>query len=242
RSGGNKFTLKRKGFGILGSGTLYYIPNSVQLLLQYLGRRRIQDDWYISTLARAAADCGRFYLSGGLSLQTEFQIVSNILISIKKEVEQSLGKSDPSLLDEMSCRRLAENGDLRAQAEVGQRCYSRGNYDEAVFWYTKAANQDYPDGLRLLGDMYRLGQCVSRDLSRAADLYRKGAEMGDAWCQCNLAVSYANGDGVPQDYQAAFNWYRKAADQGLAEAQDWLGMMYYKGEGVTQDFVEAAKR
>ena len=62
------FHVKAKGFGLLGRGVAYYVPNSIQLLLRYLARRRIDNDKYIECLGMAATKCGEAFLSGALSV------------------------------------------------------------------------------------------------------------------------------------------------------------------------------
>ena len=61
-------------------------------------------------------------------------------------------------------------------------------------------------------------KALTRNLGEAVNWYRKAAEQGNAWGQCNLADMYELGKGVEQDHQEALKWYRKAADQGNAGA------------------------
>ena len=77
--------------------------------------------------------------------------------------------------------------------------------------------------------------CSARDLQKGLAAAQKGdfaaalrewrplAEQGDSDAQCNLGVSYANGQGVTQDYKVAIKLYRLAAAQGHANAQFNLG-------------------
>ena len=75
--------------------------------------------------------------------------------------------------------------------------------------------------------------------SKAAKLYRKATDQGDAKAQIQLGNMYYKGQGVQQDYIKAMNWFRRAADQGLAKAQYYLGEMCRNGEGVARDYAEA---
>jgi TPR repeat protein len=90
-----------------------------------------------------------------------------------------------------------------------------------------------------LGDIYRKGSLVTKDLAAAAKWYRLAAEQGDAHAQFNLGALAMAGHGVPQDDAEAVRWYRRAADQGDALAQFNLGAMYWNGRGVAQDYVQA---
>jgi TPR repeat protein len=81
--------------------------------------------------------------------------------------------------------------------------------EEALDWYTEAANQGSDNARSYLGV-----------------LWRKAADRGEAFAQCHLASMYERGWGVPEDKKAAELWYRKAANQGLAEAEYWLALAY----------------
>lgn len=135
--------------------------------------------------------------------------------------------------------RLAEQGDVDAQCEVGWM-YAHGtgvcrNDREAVRWYGMAAEQGDADAQRNLGGMYAEGLGVDRDDREAVYWYRKAAEQKHADAECDLGWMYERGRGVVHDDEKAVCWYRKAAEQGLAMAQCNLGWMYEEGHGVEQD-------
>jgi TPR repeat protein len=89
-------------------------------------------------------------------------------------------------------------------------------------------------------ELYVGEQAFAReDYGRAAAIFVREAERGDAVAQTYLGSMYTSGRGVPQDYVAAVQWLRRASDQGYPAAQFLLGMMFDKGHGVKQDFVEA---
>src|SRR5438094_5062081 len=67
-----------------------------------------------------------------------------------------------------------------------------------------------------LGLMYGNGDGVAKDAARAAALYRKACDGGDARGCTNLGVMYANGDGVAKDAAQAVALNRKACDGGDA--------------------------
>ena len=79
------------------------------------------------------------------------------------------------------------------------------------------------------------------DYEKAVELFREGAEIGDADSQYNLGRCYYNGYGVEQSYEEAVKWYRLASDQGYAEAQCSFGVCYYDGNGVDQSYEEAVR-
>jgi TPR repeat protein len=122
----------------------------------------------------------------------------------------------------------AENGDMIAQFNLGVSYYNgdgvKTNFDEALTWFRRAANQGYVTAQRLVGVFYYNGWGgVAVDYPEAAKWYRKAADQNETTAQWCLGDCYAKGQGVPQDYEEAVNWYRKAADQGDATAQYKLG-------------------
>ncbi len=119
--------------------------------------------------------------------------------------------------------------------------YDNQEYEQAVEYFRKAAEQGHTDAQFYLGYCYENGQGVAQDYMEAVKWYKKAAEQGDADAQFNLGVCYDNGRGVAQDYKEAVKWYREAAEQGDASAQCNLGYCYKNGQGVTQDYNEAVK-
>jgi len=124
--------------------------------------------------------------------------------------------------------------------------YSHGqgvplDFDQALRWRRKAADQGNADGEGGLGYMYSHGLGVPQDYAEALQWYSKAADQGNANGQNSVALIYKQGDGVPQDYAEALRWFHKAADHGYAPAEYNLGNMYYYGEGVPQDRTEAVR-
>jgi hypothetical protein len=147
--------------------------------------------------------------------------------------------------DAKACRVRAEQGDAKAQYELGGMYYQgKGvpqDYVEALRWYRQAADQRNAKGQYGVGFMYEEGKGVSQDYAQAVAWYRKAAGQGNEKAQYGLGYTYYVGKEVPQDYATAVGWYRKAADQGYAEAQSDLGSMYAEGKGVPQDYTEAVR-
>lgn len=89
-----------------------------------------------------------------------------------------------------------------------------------------------------LGIAYAEGKAVPRDVAKAFELYRKGAEGGSIVTAYNLGQFYRKGQGTAQDYAAAAKWYEFAAMRGDFRASNELGLLYVEGKGVTQDPIE----
>ncbi|MCL1960659.1 MAG: sel1 repeat family protein, partial [Desulfovibrionaceae bacterium] len=113
-------------------------------------------------------------------------------------------------LDEISS--LAQAGNAEAQFQLARR-YEAGqgvtqNYQQALFWYQKAAAQNHVIAQNNLGGMYNTGRGVAQDRAQAAAWYRKAAEQGSAAAQNNLGGMYKNGQGVAKDNEQAVFWFR----------------------------------
>jgi len=140
-------------------------------------------------------------------------------------------------------RRLAEQGDAKAQSHMGYM-YHVGegvpqDYAEAVKWYRKAAVQGNRDAQYNLAVAYSFGEGIKQDYKEAAIWYRRAAEQGHVISQYSLGISYEFGEGVRQDQKQAAVWFQNAADQGYERAQVLLGSMYHTGDGVPKDFAKA---
>lgn len=140
---------------------------------------------------------------------------------------------------------LAEAGDAGAQASLGYLYYAGEgvprDYEQAVFWYGKAAVQGNRDAQYNLAVAYAFGEGVGPDLAEAALWYRRAAQQGHTLAQYSLGLSHASGEGVARDAAEAARWFRAAAGQGYAPAQRQLAHLYNSGAGVARDYAEAAR-
>ena len=87
-----------------------------------------------------------------------------------------------------------------------------------------------------LGNCYKHGRGVEKNLEKAVEWYRKSAEQGYDRGQFALAGCYEYGEGVPQDKEKALQWYKKAADQGFGGAECAIKNMQSNGIGPALAF------
>jgi len=87
--------------------------------------------------------------------------------------------------------------------------------------------------------MYRKGQGVAKDYTKALEWYLKAAEAGNSTAMNNIGWMYQKVQGFPKDYTKALEWYLKAAEAGNSSAMNNIGRMYQEGEGVTKDSSKA---
>ena len=136
----------------------------------------------------------------------------------------------------------ADQGSKWAQFGLGE-CFYYGNgvgqnYEQARFWYEKAAAQDYVKAMVQLGNIAQKG-LDGADYETAFQWYQKAADLGSAEGRYRLGLCYYDQTGVEKDDEKAFEWFKKAADQGHASAQSQLGVMYFRGYGVEVNLVRA---
>ncbi|KAG0277046.1 hypothetical protein BGZ96_003033 [Linnemannia gamsii] len=139
----------------------------------------------------------------------------------------------------------AFHGDAGAQVALGDM-YKDGrillqDYQAAMEWYRKAADQEDAVGQRKVGVLYNYGLGVPQDYTKAMAWYLEAADQGNAQALCNIGHFYQYGQGVTQNFSKAMELYLKAADLGNPNSQSCIGTMYYNGDGVTQDFSESMK-
>ena len=93
------------------------------------------------------------------------------------------------------------------------------DYNQAVKWWTKAAEQGHANAQYMLGDMYERGQGVGQSDREAVKCYTKAAEQGNAQAQFFVGRLYEKGQGVPLNDVIALSYYILASAGGEARAK-----------------------
>lgn len=118
-------------------------------------------------------------------------------------------------------------------------CYDKNERKSKNFNHCmQAANNNDAMAQYFLGQMYRKGEGVNKNLIEAERWYRQSAEQGNTLAQYNLGWMFDVGAGVQRDIAQTLKWYTEAAGQGDKYAPFNMGTMYYRGEGVEKDFVK----
>jgi TPR repeat protein len=81
-----------------------------------------------------------------------------------------------------------------------------------------------------MGECYRDGDGVPKDLDKARDYFNKAflrldqdqATNGNASAQCSLGLDYLSGQGCETNREQAIYWLQKAAEQDNLEASNKL--------------------
>jgi TPR repeat protein len=115
------------------------------------------------------------------------------------------------------------------------------SYEQALRWYTKAAELGHVRSELKLGKMYFYGKGTQKNSSIAAKWLRQPAEQGYSDAQYLFGLIYLNGDksAVVKNETEAFYWFKKAADDYHGEAAYHVGRMYFYGMGTSTNLEQA---
>jgi len=121
---------------------------------------------------------------------------------------------------------FAKSGDAEAQYNLAG-CYHQGygveqSYEQAVFWFIKAAEQGHEIAQYRLSICYYDGLGVEYDGEQGTYWLMKSAENGYAEAEYMVGVFYHFGNLGIVDYEQAVFWYTKAAEQGHENAVKML--------------------
>ena len=135
---------------------------------------------------------------------------------------------------EAEFRRLAP-GDANAEAWLGTLLIDRGRSPEGLQMLQHALAANSPEAAHQLGLVYAQGLAgVTRDQTRAAQLFEQAANAGLSRAQLNLGVLYVRGQGVPRDLVRARGWLEKAAASNDPYALYALGRAMEESEGAAR--------
>ena len=135
--------------------------------------------------------------------------------------------------------KLTGLGNAISQYRIGNM-YFKGegvlqDYEKALEWYKKSAEQENANAQLELAHMYKAGQGADKNYKKALYWYKKAAEQENTEAQFFIGNMHYYGKGTLQDYKKALEWYKKAAELGNTNAQIELGNMYHNGEGTSQN-------
>ena len=119
----------------------------------------------------------------------------------------------------------AEQGIVPATHNLGSFTYQRGDLNQAMHWFSKAAHAGNPISQRHVGDMYRIGEGVSKDSKLAEQWLLESAHRGYAPAMHDLSEMYKTGEGsVLRNLKKATYWLKESQKQGYTpEDPRWHG-------------------
>jgi hypothetical protein len=114
--------------------------------------------------------------------------------------------------------------DARSSEDIlamGKEWYEKEAYEKAHIYFEIAANEDLPEALMYLSDMYRHGKGVKQDKQKSIACLQEAKEhLPEAWM--TLAQRFRDGDGVASSYVKAYECYEHALEQGVEGAREQL--------------------
>lgn len=129
----------------------------------------------------------------------------------------------------------------RLRFQLGRALLFHGFTGEAVTHLSQAAESDYAAAEFYLGIAHARESWSGHDPAAARAHYRKGARLGHAQAQHNLALALLEGErGDGQATREALPWLEAAAYQGLAESLYLQGVIYSEGGNTLWPDLERA--
>ena len=109
------------------------------------------------------------------------------------------------------------------------------NYDAALHWSLKAAENGSPEGQALVGYVLTSGPDRLRDLEAGDAWYERAAESGSPQGHLGVALAIMRKATSPEESERGAKSLQRAADAGLPTALYLLGVMRERGAGVERD-------
>lgn len=149
---------------------------------------------------------------------------SNVAADQHAAIKQ-LDRQPEALIDPASLLERAKHDDAQARYQLAMTHFHNREYQQALFWYRKAAELDHAAAQYHLGYMYSHGDGVARDQHRALYWYQKAAEQGHAEAQYRLGLIYVTEQSLERDYYKGIYWLRRSMRQGHDKAERLLAKL-----------------
>lgn len=129
----------------------------------------------------------------------------------------------------------------KEEFETAEMYYRQKKYSKSINIYAELSQYKYPPAIYRVGCSYQNGNGIAKNEHLATLFFEKGAEIGDAPSQYELAMIQLNSS-TTEEYnpQNAIFLLEKSATQGYAPAQAELGKCYLNGIGTETDSIAAS--
>lgn len=116
------------------------------------------------------------------------------------------------------------------------RSTQQGNYKAAFDHCIKPAEDGDGDCMSLIGHLQEYGEAgLSKDLTKAAEWQRAGAEKNSRRAQYYYGLALLRGDGIPKNINQGVELIAKSSAQGYPHAHVLLADLYLDGEILERD-------
>jgi tetratricopeptide (TPR) repeat protein len=124
----------------------------------------------------------------------------------------------------------------RLMTQLARAFLKEGRFEEALELNRTAAEMGYVAGYHNMGNHYRLGAGVKRDMDKALEWFLISADAGHAEDAYNVGLIFMQGTAkMPKDFERAYVWLDRAAKQDWAKSFGRLGILHREGLGVAPD-------
>ncbi|GGE05521.1 hypothetical protein GCM10011529_09870 [Polymorphobacter glacialis] len=124
---------------------------------------------------------------------------------------------------------------VQPSVRAGVELWRTGDYPAAVAMWTPFASAGDADAMFNIGQAYKLGRAVPKDVVIARDWYRRAALKGHLPAQANLGILLFQAG----EKQEAIRWLRAAADKNEMRAQYVLGVANWNGDSIPRNLTLA---
>ena len=111
--------------------------------------------------------------------------------------------------------------------------------ETGVKYCEKAALQDDPEAIAVLGYYYFDGKIIPQDYPKAVESFSRACEKGSESAAYMLGYCYREGLGVETNAVKAFEYFKLADERKSLPGAYALGVAYENGLGVTNDYTAA---
>lgn len=124
-----------------------------------------------------------------------------------------------------ACTPAYDTARFKADFARGVAAYDAQDYKTAAAYWAPLAERYDLAAMRNMGNLYRRGLGVEKDVQKALAYYEAAAKRGFAPAQYAAAMMYVSNDGIAYDGDKAIYWLGRAAKNGFAPAAAQLKRM-----------------
>lgn len=158
-------------------------------------------------------------LAGALvALLVILGLVASLTLNSAPEVEYTPRVDTGDAQAFAATKASAARGDPQAQFNLGWTHWMRDEFPQALPWLKKAAAQDHPEAIYLLGQAYLYGRGTVQNYRTALDYFSQAAEQGHLESQYQVGIFHRDGLASPPNREQAYVWLNLAAAQGHTDA------------------------
>ena len=180
-------------------------------------------------------------MSTQASSQTSYQTPSNKVETSSSKKQSKKKKTREPTKEEIEKARVealekkANEGNPKDQYNYAFYFDKRKEYEKALEWFLKAAEQGYPDAQHMVGFYYHNAKGVTQDYKIALSWYEKAEKQDYVYSIYNIGILNELGRIDKPHPKIAFSYFLRAAEKGYINAMIKVGKAYLEGNGTGRD-------